>query len=178
MNAVPSDTLAERLKAIRLLLLDVDGVLTDGSIVYDDAGSEIKTFNVRDGLGVRLLMLAGIQVGIATGRRSKALLHRCANLKITMIFDGLASKSGVLAAINAQAGISANEIAYIGDDLMDISLMQKVGVSIAVADAHPLVISAAHLVSSFPGGKGAVREVCEMILKARGLWDDMLLKVV
>ncbi len=178
MNIPQDDVWIEKLKSIRLLLLDVDGVLTDGGIVYDDAGAEIKTFNVRDGLGIRLLMLAGVPVGIATGRRSPALLHRCANLKITMIFDGLAQKTGVLDIIADQTGITADEIAYIGDDLMDISLMQKVGVSIAVADAHPLVISAAHMVSRFPGGRGAVREICEMILMAKGVWDDMLQRLI
>ncbi len=97
--------LIDKLQNIKLLLLDVDGVLTDGSIIYDDAGSQIKVFNVKDGLGIRLLMLSGIQVGIATGRRSKALLHRCENLGISLILDGLSTKADVLNAIYEQTGV-------------------------------------------------------------------------
>jgi 3-deoxy-D-manno-octulosonate 8-phosphate phosphatase (KDO 8-P phosphatase) len=164
--------LADKLNQIKLLLLDVDGVLTDGSIIYDDAGSQIKVFNVKDGLGIRLLMLAGIQVGIATGRRSKALQHRCDNLGITLILDGLSTKADVLKVVYQQTGISADETAYVGDDLMDLTVMRSTGVSFAVADAHELVRLHADMVTHAPGGKGAVREICETILKARNQWES------
>jgi 3-deoxy-D-manno-octulosonate 8-phosphate phosphatase (KDO 8-P phosphatase) len=163
--------LLDKFKKIKLLLLDVDGVLTDGGIIYDDAGSQIKVFNVKDGLGIRLLMFAGVQVGIATGRRSKALLHRCENLGITLILDGLSTKADVLKAVFQQTGFSADETAYVGDDLMDLPVMKTAGVSIAVADAHELVRRHADMVTLTPGGKGAVREICETILKARNQWD-------
>lgn len=167
-------SITDKFKKIKLLLLDVDGVLTDGSIIYDDMGSQIKVFNVKDGLGIRLLMLSGVQVGIATGRRSKALLHRCENLGISLILDGLSSKADVLNAIFKQTGILADEIAFVGDDLMDLPLMQKAGISIAVADAHELIRRHADMVTRASGGKGAVREICETVLKARNQWDNVI----
>jgi 3-deoxy-D-manno-octulosonate 8-phosphate phosphatase (KDO 8-P phosphatase) len=166
--------LIDKFQNIKLLLLDVDGVLTDGSIIYDDAGSQIKVFNVKDGLGIRLLMLSGVQVGIATGRRSKALLHRCQNLGISLVLDGLSTKADVLNIIYEQTGVLADEIAFVGDDLMDMPLMKKCGVSIAVADAHELIRQHADMVTHSPGGKGAVREVCETVLKARNQWENVI----
>jgi len=155
-------------------LLDVDGVMTDGSIIYDDTGSQIKVFNVKDGLGIRLLMLSGVQVGIATGRRSKALMHRCENLGISLILDGLTTKTEVLNTIYQQTGILADEIAFVGDDLMDLPLMKTSGVSIAVADAHELVRLHADIVTQASGGKGAVREICETVIKARNQWENVI----
>ena len=166
--------LADKLKKIKLLLLDVDGVLTDGSIIYDDHGSEIKVFNVKDGLGIRLLMGAGIDVGIVTGRASKALRHRLDNLGIALVFDGVADKSAVLDLILEQKQVSAEEIAFIGDDLLDFQLMAKVGLSIAVQDAHEIIRKNADMITSNKGGAGAVREVCESILKTQGLWEKVL----
>lgn len=166
--------LTDKFKHIKLLLLDVDGVLTDGSIIYDDAGSQIKVFNVKDGLGIRLLMLSGVQVGIATGRRSKALLHRCENLGISLILDGLSTKTEVLDVIYHKTGIPADEIAFVGDDILDLPLMKKSGISIAVADAHELIRLHADMVTRAPGGKGAVREICEAMLKARNQWNNVI----
>jgi 3-deoxy-D-manno-octulosonate 8-phosphate phosphatase (KDO 8-P phosphatase) len=165
---------SDKLNKIKLLLLDVDGVLTDGSIIYDDSGAQIKVFDVKDGLGIRLLMLAGIQVGIATGRRSQALIHRCENLGISLIMDGLSSKADVLEAVFRQTGILPEETAYVGDDLMDLPLMKSAGVSFAVADAHELVCRQADRVTSRPGGKGAVREICETILIAQNQWEIVI----
>ncbi|QTA86444.1 KdsC family phosphatase [Desulfonema magnum] len=160
-----------KMKQIKLLLLDVDGVLTDGSITYTDTGAEIKTFNVRDGAGIRLLMKAGITVGIVTGRRSEALLHRCKNLGIDLIFDGVVDKADVLDAVLEQTGTRSSEVAFMGDDLLDISMMRRVGLSIAVSDAHDTVLEGADMVTERKGGAGAVREASEAILKARGLWE-------
>lgn len=161
----------EKLKRIELVLLDVDGVLTDGSIVYDDHNTETKTFNAKDGLGIRLLMDAGVGVGIVTGRAAPALRHRCANLGITLIFDGVKDKGAVLSDIVRKTGVAAEHIAFVGDDLPDLPLLKKVGTAVAVADAHPFVRSHAHLVTRAAGGRGAVREICEAILEARGDWD-------
>ena len=163
-----------KLKRIKLLLLDVDGVLTDGCIIYNDNGAETKIFNVKDGLGIRLLMEAGIQVGIVTGRTSKALYHRCNNLGISLIFDGVPEKTSVLELISEQTGLLAEEIAFVGDDLPDLPLLRRVGLSIAVADAHETVIENVDMVTSKKGGDGAVREVCEAILKAQGFWNNIL----
>jgi len=163
-----------KLKRIKLLLLDVDGVLTDGSIIYNDNGAETKIFNVKDGLGIRLLMEAGIKVGIVTGRSSKTLYHRCKNLGISLIFDGVHEKTSVLELISEQTGLQAEEIAFVGDDLLDLSLLKSVGFSIAVADAHETIIENVDMTTSKKGGDGAVREVCEAILKAQGFWNRIL----
>jgi 3-deoxy-D-manno-octulosonate 8-phosphate phosphatase (KDO 8-P phosphatase) len=163
-----------KLKRTKLLLLDVDGVLTDGSIIYNDNGAETKIFNVKDGLGIKLLMEAGIKVGIVTGRTSKALYHRCTNLGISLIFDGVHEKTSVLELISKKTGLLAEEIAFVGDDLIDLPLLRRVGLSIAVADAHETVIENADMVTSAKSGAGAVREICETILKAQGLWNKIL----
>jgi 3-deoxy-D-manno-octulosonate 8-phosphate phosphatase (KDO 8-P phosphatase) len=163
-----------KLKRIKLLLLDVDGVLTDGGIIYNDNGSEIKVFNVKDGLGMRLLMEAGIHLGIVTGRRSNALYGRCKDLGINLIYDGVGNKIDVLDELLDQTGVSVEEVAFIGDDLPDLALMKIIGLSIAVSDAHKSILDHADMVTSAKGGQGAVREVCETILKAKGLWENIL----
>ena len=167
----------EKLKHIQLLLLDVDGVLTDGSIIYNDDGSETKIFNARDGFGLRLVIQAGIKVGIVTGRSSKALRHRCDNLGIGYLFDGIADKAGALVKIAAQTGIDPGNAAFVGDDLPDLPIMKRAGLSIAVADAHELVRQKADWTTRAPGGHGAVREVCEALLAAQGLWEEMVTEV-
>ena len=158
---------------IRLLLLDVDGVLTDGSITYSDSGEQIKTFNSRDGFGLRLLMDSGVKVGIITGRMSKALGYRCENLGITLLFDGATDKAAALEKIILETGIPADHIAFAGDDLIDLPVMKKVGVSFCVADAPEEVKQHSRIVTTRQGGRGAVREICESILKAKGLWDNI-----
>lgn len=163
----------DKLKSIQLLLLDVDGVLTDGRIIYDDAGSQIKEFNVRDGLGIRLVMAAGIKVGIVTGRKSKALHHRCRDLGIQHIYEGIRQKGRLLEKIVEQTGVGAAQTAFVGDDIPDLYLMRRVGLSVAVADAHELVKKYADWTTSAAGGCGAVREVCEALLKARGIWEEL-----
>jgi 3-deoxy-D-manno-octulosonate 8-phosphate phosphatase (KDO 8-P phosphatase) len=162
------------LKNIKLLLLDVDGVLTNGDIVYSDAGGEIKSFNVRDGLGIRLLLNAGIQVGIVTGRTSGALLHRCKDLGIGLVYHGIQKKGEILEDVMLKTGLPALEIAFVGDDAPDIALLKKVGIGIAVADAHETVKNIAHMTTERNGGNGAVREICEWILKAKGLWEEIV----
>lgn len=163
-----------KLKHIKLLICDVDGVLTDGSIIYHDNGTETKTFNVKDGLGIRLLMAAGIAVYIVTGRCSGALYSRCKNLGIDHIFDNVEDKAKVFDRILDRSGVSGSDVAFIGDDLPDLSLMKMVGLPIAVGDAHELVLKHADMVTSATGGNGAVREVCEAILKAQGVWDTLV----
>lgn len=163
-----------KLAHIKLLLLDVDGVLTDGSIYYDDKGEEIKAFNSKDGLGLRLLMKAGVQVGIVTGRKSKALQHRCENLGIDLLFENIQDKASVLNQITTRSGVGPQETAFVGDDLLDLSLFGKVCVAIAVADAHPCVLEKADMVTAAKGGAGAVREVCDAILREKGLWDEIV----
>ncbi len=164
----------EKLKKIRLLLLDVDGVLTDGKIIYDDQGFETKFFNVKDGVGIRLLIKCGLEVGIITGRISRVVQHRCANLGIKKVYQGASNKVAIFKKIIEECALSEEEVAYIGDDLPDLSLFDLVGVPIAVADAHELVRKKARIVTNAEGGKGAVREACEILLKAQGLWDEVI----
>lgn len=160
-----------RLKHIKLLLLDVDGVMTDGTIIYDDNNIQTQTFYVRDGLGIRLLMLAGIEVGVITGRKSDALHHRCKNLNIRHIYDNVKNKVEILNEIITKTKIKPENIAYIGDDIPDLSIMKAVGLPIAVADAHEVIIEISYIVTSAKGGAGAIREICEAILKAQKHWD-------
>jgi len=162
------------LKQISLVLLDVDGVLTTGQVIYDDAGRETKVFHVRDGLGIRLLMEAGITVGIVTGRRSMALVHRCNNLGIQLLKDGVTDKAAALEQILAETGVSAKHTAFVGDDLPDLPIMRRVGVPIAVGDAHDQVKQAAVWTTRAKGGCGAVREISERILKSSGLWEPLI----
>jgi len=164
----------DKLSRIRLLLLDVDGVMTDGRIVYGADDAEIKQFCVRDGLGIRLAMRAGIQVGVVSGRSSEALTNRCRNLGITLAYCGVGDKAALLDTIEVQAGVPAENIAYAGDDLVDLPLMRRVGLSIAVGDAHELVKARADLVTTACGGAGAVREICEVLLKSQGRWEAIL----
>ncbi|WP_300461016.1 HAD hydrolase family protein [Desulfobacula sp.] len=163
-----------QIETIDLLLLDVDGVLTDGRITYSDSGEQIKSFHSRDGLGLRLLMDEGIGVGIISGRTSKALEYRCKNLGITLLFSGIRDKSKALDTITTQTGTPAERIAFVGDDLIDLPVMKRVGISFCVADACQDVQDHADIITCRKGGQGAVREICERILKAKGLWDKIL----
>jgi 3-deoxy-D-manno-octulosonate 8-phosphate phosphatase (KDO 8-P phosphatase) len=162
-----------RIKNIKLLLLDVDGVLTDGGIFYNDNGTETKVFDVKDGLGIKLLMSAGIHLGIITGRRSNALFNRCRDLGIDLIYDGVTDKADAFNRVLEKTGFSAEEVACIGDDLPDLAVMRRAGLSIAVADAHVTLRENADIITSAKGGHGAVREACEAILKAKGLWESI-----
>jgi len=162
------------LSHIKLVLLDVDGVLTDGRIYFNDKGVESKAFNSKDGLGLRLLMEAGIQVGIVTGRKSKALQYRCENLNIDLVFENVHDKASVMSQIVARSGVDPEAMLFVGDDLLDLALFACVGVSVAVADAHPDVRQKADIITRAKGGAGAVREICDAILKDKGLWDDIV----
>ncbi|MGE5664441.1 MAG: KdsC family phosphatase [Deltaproteobacteria bacterium] len=162
---------AEKAARVTLLLLDVDGVLTDGGIVYDDEGREIKRFHVRDGHGIKMLQRAGVAVGIITGRTSGVVAVRAKELGITVVRQGAMDKVAAWREIVASRGAAPEATAYAGDDIVDLPLMKSVGFAAAPADAEPYVIEAADFVSSRAGGHGAVREVAEFILRAGGRWD-------
>lgn len=164
----------EQMKQIKLLLLDADGVLTDGRIIFNDDGTEIKAFNVKDGLGIRLLLDAGIKVAIVTARLSPALDFRCKNLGIEHVFSGIKDKAALLDKILTQLDADVQETAFMGDDLPDLAIMRKVGFAIAPADAIEIIRENADLVTRAKGGNGAVREACEGILKHLGLWENVL----
>ena len=174
MTTKPPPHLMPRCQPIRMLLLDVDGVLTDGRLIYGPQGEELKEFHVRDGLGIRLAMAGGITVGIVTGRGGAVLARRCRDLGIELVFDKVRDKAAVLHQITTEQHTPPEQIAFMGDDLIDLPLLTRVGLPIAVADAHPLVIRAATWTTQAPGGCGAVREVCEGLLHAQQKWDGVI----
>jgi 3-deoxy-D-manno-octulosonate 8-phosphate phosphatase (KDO 8-P phosphatase) len=165
---------SDKLKGIKLLLLDVDGVLTDGSIIFHDSGEETKVFNSKDGLGIHLLLKAGIQVGIVTARKSPALRFRCKDLGITLLYEGVYDKATTLGQIAEKTSVPPEKTVFIGDDLLDLPMFRRVGLGIAVSDAHERVLEEADLVTQAKGGAGAVREVCDAILKSNGLWERVI----
>ncbi len=164
----------ELAKPIRLLLSDVDGVLTDGLITIDNAGVESKTFHVRDGLAIKLWQRCGFRFGIITARSSQIVKLRAAELGIDLVRQGATDKLAVAREIMQQLNIQPHEVAYIGDDLPDLTVMAAVGLSIAVADAVSEVRAAAQWTTQVAGGRGAVREAVERLLKAKGSWDHGL----
>lgn len=153
--------------AIRLLVLDVDGVLTDGSILLGPGGEEFKGFHVRDGFGLKQLMSAGIEVAVISGRRCTAVTQRMAELGIRHVFQGIDDKLGVFQRLCGTLGMEAAQVAVVGDDIPDLGPMRAAGLAIAVADAHPEVRAAAHWVTLARGGRGAAREVADRLLAAR-----------
>ncbi len=174
MNISINQDMAEKVKSVSFLILDVDGVLTDGRIIINDLGNETKQFHVRDGHGLKLLMRVGIEVIILTGRTSQVVEHRARELGIEEIHQGAKNKLDVLQEIMAKRGISGEHIAYIGDDIVDIPVFRKVGFAVAVADASEDAKEAADYITKNGGGKGAVREICELILKIQNKWDAVV----
>ena len=156
---------------VRLFLVDVDGVLTDGGIFFDGNGVETKRFHVRDGHGIKMMQRAGIEIGIITGRTSEAVRFRAEELGISLVRQGVFDKVAAWREILGEKGISPEESAYVGDDIVDVSLLRQVGFAATVADAEEYVLSEADYVSSRPGGHGAVREIIEFVLKSCGAWD-------
>lgn len=161
------------LAKIKLLLLDVDGVLTDGRITYDNDGGEIKSFDVKDGHGLKLLQRAGIEVGIITGRESKVVARRASELSIELVYQGVKDKLLPFNEILEKRGLSPEEVAYVGDDVVDLPVMRRVGFAATVADAIEDVKPFAALVTKRDGGRGAVREVCDFLLKESGRWTTV-----
>lgn len=164
----------ERAARIKLLLMDCDGVLTDGRIWILENGEDQKAFHTRDGLGIDLLHRAGLKSGIISGRTSSALQRRAQSLGVSYLWQGRDDKRQAFADTLAQAQVSNEEVAFIGDDLTDLPLMGQSGLAIAVADAVAEVRERAHYVTQANGGYGAVREAIELILKAQGSWDDLV----
>ena len=149
-------------------------MLTDGRLYFDAKGEALKVFHVRDGHGIKLAQRAGIEVALLSGRRSDAAYHRARELGINRFHEGLRDKVAVLEEIMAAMEIEASQAAMVGDDLVDLPIMSRVGLAVAVADAVPEVLAAAHWVTSLPGGQGAVREVCDLLIKARGKWAEIV----
>lgn len=163
-----------RAASVRLLLLDCDGVLTDGRITPVKGGDELKSFHTRDGHGLVLLHRAGLRSGIISGRASGLVEMRAADLGVSYVRQGALNKLEAFEGLLAEAGVEPLHVAFVGDDVVDIPLMRRCGLGVAVADATPDTLASAHYVTQLPGGFGAVREVCELILKAQGRWDELM----
>ncbi len=159
---------------IKLLLLDVDGILTDGSIPYTASGEEIKTFNSKDGFGLNILQKIGVQIGLITARKSEALIRRARDLKIIHLYQGARNKVAAFEEIIANLNLTPAETAFMGDDWLDLPLLAKVGFAATVSDAVPEVQDIAHYVTNNPGGRGGVREVCDIIIDAHGKREWLL----
>ena len=166
--------LEARARRVRLLLLDVDGVLTDGRILIDDRGGEAKAFSIRDGAAIVWARREGIEVGFLSGRPSGATTRRAAELGVTLVAQVGPDKRQALGKLLTTAGVQDDEVAYMGDDLMDLAVFARVGLSASPADAAPEVQARADWVSGAAGGHGAVRELIEVLLKARGRWDAFI----
>ncbi|MHC4915652.1 MAG: KdsC family phosphatase [Planctomycetota bacterium] len=162
------------LQDIKLLVLDVDGVLTDGRLYYGPRGEELKAFDVRDGAGIKFLQAAGVEVAVLSGRESEALRRRLDDLGVTLAVTGAKDKAAELRAMAASRKLEPEEVGYMGDDLMDLPAMRLAGWSACPVDAVPEVREAAEHVTAASGGRGAVREVAEHLLRAGGSWESVL----
>lgn len=164
----------ERLEKIKLLLMDVDGVLTDGRIIIDANGVESKFFNVKDGHGIKMLQRAGVQIGIISGRESRIVLSRADELGITCVYQKAHDKLIPYREILEKTGFKDHEVAYIGDDVIDIPLLRRVGFAAAPADAVDEVKGCVDYISKKPGGWGAVRDICDLMLKSKNAWQGVI----
>jgi 3-deoxy-D-manno-octulosonate 8-phosphate phosphatase (KDO 8-P phosphatase) len=164
----------EKASRIRLVVFDVDGVLTDGSLYIGDDGQEYKAFHSRDGHGIKMLLGQGVEIAVITGRTSRVVEHRMKNLGITHVYQGKLEKLPAFNELLEKLGVAGEQTAYVGDDVVDLPVMRRVGLAIAVQDAHPLVRQHSHWQTPSPGGRGAARDVCELIMEARGVLDDVM----
>jgi 3-deoxy-D-manno-octulosonate 8-phosphate phosphatase (KDO 8-P phosphatase) len=169
---------AQKAKRILVLLMDVDGTLTDGSVTLastpDNHALEVKTFDAHDGQGLTLAVTAGMRTGVITGRSSAALRRRCKELDIEFVYEKQGHKIAAYEDVLRKTGAKESEVAFLGDDLPDLTVMRRVGLAVAVANAAPEVRRAADYRTKAPGGKGAAREVVELILKSKGIWEEMI----
>ncbi len=169
-----TDPIVKAARAVRLIAFDVDGVLTDGKVIYSSSGDEIKSFDIKDGHAMKLAKRAGISIAFITGRTSGVVQQRADELGVKHVYQDAVDKMAALDSLLSETGLTAKEVAFIGDDLIDIPVIQRVGLGCSVSDGVEEVRARADLVTSAPGGGGAGRELIEFILKAQGLWDDVI----
>ena len=166
--------LLERAARVRILALDVDGILTDGQLYFDNRGNEMKSFSTRDGLGIRLLSEQGIETALITARTSEIVKNRAANLKIQHVYQGSNNKLAAFHDLLAATGFTPDQVCYAGDDWLDLPILERAGLAVTVADGDPVVKNRVHWVTERRGGRGAVREICDLVLAAQGLDDAAL----
>lgn len=166
--------LAKKIMRVRLVVFDVDGVLTDGRIIFNSAGEETKFFDVKDGHGIKLLMRSGIDVAIITARDSEVVKRRAQDLGISLVYQGMKDKKKALEELVKASGVAPDEMAYMGDDIIDLPVLKRVAFSAAVSDAVAEVRERVDFVARRPGGRGAARELAEVILKVQGKWDEVM----
>jgi len=166
-------SIVDRAKRVKLLILDIDGVMTDGRIIYSVYGDELKFFDVQDGFGITLLSRAGIKSFIITAKRSRIVKLRGRDLKITKVYQGFKDKLIPFNRIMSSFKVAAEDICFIGDDLIDIPILKRVGLAVAVPNGAAEAKKCAHIITEKTGGRGAVREVCDLILKSQGKWDEV-----
>jgi 3-deoxy-D-manno-octulosonate 8-phosphate phosphatase (KDO 8-P phosphatase) len=168
------DSNAIRAQAVRMIVFDVDGVLTDGSLFYGDDGQEYKAFNSRDGHGIKMLSATGVAPAIITGRTSQVVLHRARNLGITRIYQGAEDKLASFENLLSSTHLEPEQVAYMGDDVVDLPVLRRCGLAITVPDAQAEVRARCHLITRAAAGRGAAREACEFIMRAQGSWEAQL----
>jgi 3-deoxy-D-manno-octulosonate 8-phosphate phosphatase (KDO 8-P phosphatase) len=166
-NTVIAPEVLAKAAKVKLVIFDVDGVMTDGSLFLGDDGLEYKAFNSLDGLGLKMLQRSGVEIGIITGRQSKVVKYRMDSLGIKHVYQGQTEKFPAYEKLIKELGLSMEETAYVGDDVVDLPIMQKAGLSITVQDGHPYILQYSHWQTPSVGGRGAAREVCELIMKAQ-----------
>jgi len=169
-----SENILKKARSVKLLILDVDGVLTDGRLFFDDQGVEYKCFHARDGHGIKLLRQTGVDVAVISGRKSNSVALRMKNLGIDLVYQGHEDKIAAFYEILEKLSIEPEQAVHVGDDLLDLPIMKRVGLSVTVQDAHFAVKQYADWCTETPGGLGAVREVCDMIMQAQGRFDQVL----
>lgn len=173
-NVLSLDDVNLRAKQLRLVIFDVDGVLTDGSLYLTDDGQEIKAFFSLDGHGMKMLKRSGVELAIITARNSQLMVHRARNLGITHLYQGAEDKLEAYQHLLGELDIAPEHIAYMGDDVVDLPVMRRCGLAITVPGAPDIVKQYAHYITTLPGGRGAAREVCELIMRAQGTWEAQL----
>lgn len=164
----------DKARRVRLMAFDIDGVMTDGRLYFSPAGDEMKAFFSRDGLGLKMLAKSGVRLAIITGRNSPIVTKRAENLGITLVYQGIEDKRGAMADLLAREGLEFSEAGYMGDDVVDLAVMTACGFSATVPDCHPLIRQQSDYVAVAPAGAGAVREVCEILLRAQGNWEKAM----
>lgn len=173
-KAETMQAIVEKAKRLKLLILDVDGVLTDGKLFFDNQGNEYKSFHARDGHGIKLLRQTGVEVAVISGRKSNSVALRMKNLGIEYVYQGHENKQAAFDELIQKTGITPEQAAHVGDDLPDLPIMMRVGLAIAVNDANLAVKQRAHWCTTLSGGHGAVREVCDFIMQAQGNFEGIV----